>query len=82
MAWVQKYNKSVAKSQRFTCLHLDVEPWASSDWWDPSRNAQLVHDYQSYIMALLDRSQSMGLSLMVDTNAYNDTIFYANDYGQ
>ncbi len=80
MNWLTAYQQQVAPSQKFTGVHLDVEPYLYSGW--NTNRAATVKSYQSLLHKAKARTAALKLPLEVDMPFWFDEILYKNTYGK
>lgn len=83
--WVISYQTAATTSQRFSGIHLDVEPY-TNPLWDSDLAAGILA-YQNFVVdakTLVDTantSGNLGLELMFDIPFWYDGKTYTNTYG-
>lgn len=78
--WLTDYQNSALSYQKFSGIHLDVEPYLNSTWIDDYKEA--VNAYQDFINLVLYESSKVGLELCLDIPFWFDTLEYDNTYGK
>ncbi|PFA68333.1 amidase [Bacillus sp. AFS015802] len=78
--WLEAYQLEANESQRFTGVHLDVEPYLLSGW--TSAYGKTVLNYQKMVMEAVDRSDSLQLPLGMDIPFWFDEKSYNNEFGK
>lgn len=78
--WVGNYQKSASQTQRFTGIHLDIEPYLYSGWNSKFKNTVLA--YQNIINHAAVTSEQLGLTFGIDIPFWFDEIAYSNTYGK
>ncbi|WP_226671796.1 amidase [Rossellomorea aquimaris] len=78
--WLDTYQLEANESQRFTGVHLDVEPYLLSGW--TSAYGKTVLNYQKMVMEAVDRSDSLQLPLGMDIPFWFDEKSYNNEFGK
>jgi len=77
--WVKNYQKSSSANQRFTGIHLDVEPYILKEW--NTNRADVVLAYQKLIKRSGQLSDNLNLDFSVDIPFWFDEITFTNTYG-
>ncbi|MGA9287195.1 MAG: amidase [Anaerobacillus sp.] len=77
--WLESYQANVTEYQRFSGVHLDIEPYLHSGWTNNDQNT--IAFYQDRLSVGKIRADSLGLSFGVDTPFWFDEISYQNRYG-
>lgn len=78
--WVEAYNTSASKSQKFSGVHLDVEPYLLSLWKEDMATAILY--YQDYITKASAKCNELNLPFGVDMPFWFDGRDFSNSYGK
>ncbi|MBN8192251.1 amidase [Bacillus sp. NTK074B] len=78
--WLEGYQLEASESQRFSGVHLDVEPYLLSGW--TSAYGKTVLNYQKMVMEAVDRSNSLQLPLGMDIPFWFDEKSYNNEFGK
>lgn len=78
--WVNNYNNTSSSNQKFSGIHLDVEPYALPAWKEDKQNVVLL--YQNYINYAKDKSSELGLSFGVDLPFWFDGVEFSNIHGE
>ncbi len=82
--WVTSYQTVAKTAQRFSGIHLDVEPYTNALW--TSNQAAAILAYQNFVKDTLTRiatanAVGLNLGLMFDIPFWYDEITYNNSYG-
>lgn len=80
--WLTLYQKDSSRSQRFTGIHLDIEPHALSNsynWENDKQNTILF--YQQSIDFALEQAKELNMDLILDIPFWFDEETFDNDYG-
>lgn len=77
--WIRAYQKDVARNERFTGLHLDIEPHASQLWGTEPNT--LVENYQTATEYALEESKNLNLPLALDIPLWFDEQEFETVYG-
>lgn len=80
MNWLKSYQKGSTTLQKFSGIHLDIEPYLYSGW--TRNNAQTITSYQELILKAKSSSTSLHLPFEVDLPFWFDEILYNNKYGK
>jgi hypothetical protein len=80
MNWIGNYQNSSTADQKFTGVHLDVEPYLYSGW--TSNRAATIKSYQSLLTKAKTSASSLNLPLEVDMPFWFDEVSYKNTYGK
>lgn len=80
MSWLSNYQKGSAPLQKFTGVHLDVEPYLYSGW--TTNQADTIKSYQSLLTKAKNSAASLKLSFEADIPFWFDGVFYKNTYGK
>ncbi|KAA0546064.1 amidase [Bacillus sp. BGMRC 2118] len=78
--WLKNYQSGSTSSQRFTGIHLDVEPYLYSGW--STNQATTIKTYQSLLMKAKNSAGALSLPLEADIPFWFDEIQYKNTYGK
>ena len=78
--WVEEYNNTSSNNQKFSGIHLDVEPYVSSIW--KSDKATAILYYQDYLEYAVDRAHKLNLSFGADIPFWFDGTYFSNIYGE
>ena len=77
--WLTKYQKNSKENQRFSGVHLDIEPYLLPKWSTDLNKTVLA--YQETIKASIIKSNKLGLPIGIDMPFWFDTISFRNKYG-
>lgn len=80
MNWVGNYQSTSTNAQKFSGIHLDVEPYLYSGW--TTNQADTIKSYQALLTKAKTSAASMKLPLESDIPFWFDTITYKNTYGK
>jgi hypothetical protein len=80
MAWLGSYQKEALPQQKFSGVHLDVEPYLYSGW--NSKRAATVKSYQALLLRAKNSAENLNLPLEADMPFWFDEISYNNIYGK
>ena len=78
--WLKNYQKNSSANQRFSGVHLDVEPYILTEW-NTDRD-DVVLAYQKLIKRSSQLSTNLSLDLSIDMPFWFDEITFANTYGK
>ncbi|MCL1696051.1 amidase [Lysinibacillus sp. BPa_S21] len=78
--WLRTYNEDASATERFSGVHLDVEPYLNSGW--SSNQEKTVESYQALLTRAKGDSDQLQLPLEVDLPFWFDEITYKNQFGQ
>lgn len=78
--WLKSYQKGSTTLQKFSGIHLDIEPYLYSGW--TKNKAQTIKSYQELILKAETSSTSLKLPLEMDLPFWFDEILYNNKYGK
>lgn len=78
--FVADYNGSVSEEEKFSGVHLDIEPYLHAHWTKQQPTA--IAAYQSLLLQAKEQAASLSLPLEVDVPFWYDDVFYHNAYGQ
>ncbi|TCN23955.1 amidase [Mesobacillus foraminis] len=78
--WIKTYQNGSSPLQRFTGIHLDVEPYLYSGW--SSKQAATVKTYQALLLKAKSSAASLNIPLEADLPFWFDEISYKNTYGK
>ncbi|MCP8968979.1 amidase [Ectobacillus ponti] len=80
MDWLADYQKTATARQKFSGIHLDVEPYLYSGW--TNNRDETVQAYQALLAKAKSNAASLRLPLEVDMPFWFDEISYSNSYGK
>ncbi|WP_409303504.1 amidase [Peribacillus sp. SCS-155] len=80
MNWLKTYQNAASSIQKFTGVHLDVEPYLYSGW--STNQASTVKAYQTLIIKAKNSTASLSLQLEADLPFWFDEISFKNTYGK
>ncbi|MDX8342816.1 amidase [Rossellomorea sp. YZS02] len=78
--WLSAYQLEASETQRFTGVHLDVEPYLLTGW--TTAYGKTVLNYQKMVNIAVDRSNSLQLPLGMDIPFWFDEKTYNNEFGK
>ncbi|MFD2445107.1 amidase [Bacillus sp. CGMCC 1.16607] len=78
--WLKMYQAQAEPSEKFTGIHLDVEPYLYSGWNSNYKNTVL--SYQTLLIKAKDLSSQMGLKIGADIPFWFDEKLYNNKLGK
>ncbi|WP_394186666.1 amidase [Metabacillus halosaccharovorans] len=78
--WVTTYQADAAEDENFSGIHLDVEPYLTSQWTTNYNGAVLK--YQGVILAASDTAKSLGIPFAADIPFWFDEMNVKNKYGK
>ncbi|PLT31883.1 amidase [Peribacillus deserti] len=78
--WLQDYQSHVLPEEKFSGVHLDVEPYLYEGW--DSQYGKTVLAYQNVVMSSYQSSKKLGLNLALDIPFWFDERKYSNKYGK
>ncbi|MDN7245398.1 amidase [Planococcus shenhongbingii] len=79
MAWIKNYQAGASAAQKFSGIHLDVEPYLYSGWSTNQRATILA--YQDLMKKANASATSLALPLEADLPFWFDEISYKNIHG-
>lgn len=80
MNWLKTYQAGSTASQKFSGIHLDVEPYLYSGW--NTNRAATVKSYQELLTKANTSAVGLKLSLEADLPFWFDEVSYNNTYGK
>ncbi|WP_421382367.1 amidase [Bacillus salacetis] len=80
MMWLELYQRSSSIQQRFSGVHLDVEPYLYSGWG--TKKGATVKSYQALLLRAKKSTDQLNLPLEADMPFWFDEISYSNIYGK
>ncbi len=75
--WCARYQQQVPEEERFSGIHLDVEPYLLPDWGENQRN--IVKQYEEMVNDAASRAHSLNVPLGVDLPFWFDEIDSVNN---
>ena len=78
--WLESYQANATEYQKFSGVHLDIEPYLHSGWTNNYQNT-IAFFYQDRLSDGRARADSLGLSFGVDAPFWFDEQSYKNKYG-
>ena len=78
--WLEAYQANASEYQKFSGVHLDIEPYLHSGWTNNYQNT--IAFYQDRLSAGKARAKGLGLLFGVDTPFWFDEQTYQNRYGK
>lgn len=79
LQWIQLYQESAKKEERFTGIHLDVEPYLHKDW--EKNQSAYVKQYQYVLAQTEETAKRLKLTFGADMPFWFDGVSYRNAYG-
>lgn len=80
MSWLSLYQKGSGPAQKFSGVHLDVEPYLYSGW--NTNRAATVKSYQALLTKAKSSTAELNLPIEADLPFWFDEISYKNTYGK
>ncbi|ANU14537.1 amidase [Planococcus halocryophilus Or1] len=80
MNWLSTYQQGALPAQKFTGVHLDVEPYLYSGW--NTNRAATIKSYQALLSKAASSTAAMNIPLEADMPFWFDEIAYKNTYGK
>jgi len=80
MSWLAHYQRGSVPAQRFSGVHLDVEPYLYSGW--NTNHAATVKAYQALLTKAKSSTAALNLPIEADLPFWFDEISYKNTYGK
>ncbi|OXS73498.1 amidase [Lysinibacillus sp. KCTC 33748] len=77
--WIQSYNENAAATERFSGVHLDVEPYLNSGW--SSNQEKTIESYQALLTRAKGNTEQLQLPLEADMPFWFDEVSYNNQFG-
>ncbi|WP_280771942.1 hypothetical protein [Salipaludibacillus daqingensis] len=77
--WFNDYQKQAGETEKFTGIHLDLEPYIREDW--DERRDEIVLDYQTSIHVMAQEASNLGISFGIDIPFWFDEIDFDNSFG-
>lgn len=77
--WLIKYQATAAKQEKFTGIHLDVEPYEHEHY--DSNSAQYLEAYQTMIIRFRNQADKLRLNFGIDIPFWFYGVNYQNQYG-
>ncbi|WP_226659821.1 amidase [Pseudalkalibacillus hwajinpoensis] len=77
--WLESYQANASDYQKFSGVHLDIEPYLHSGWTNNYQNT--IAFYQDRLSNAKARTESLGIMFGVDTPFWFDEQSYQNRYG-
>lgn len=78
--WIEDYQEQALPNERFSGVHLDLEPYLHSSWNSNKRKAIL--NYQAIVLDAIKQSKNLMLPIAVDIPFWFDEIQFHNKYGK
>lgn len=78
--WVSAYQTSAAEGEKFSGIHLDVEPYLTSQWTTNYSGAVLK--YQNVILTAANTAKTLGIPFAADIPFWFDEMNVKNKYGK
>ncbi|MFE8701394.1 amidase [Cytobacillus sp. FJAT-54145] len=78
--WLRTYQQQAVPNEKFSGVHIDVEPYLHEQW---NRNqANAVMQYQTLLIEAKKQSNRLGLPIGIDIPFWFDEIKFQNKYGK
>lgn len=77
--WLVKFQNSSSIQEKFTGIHLDVEPYLNSGY--DTNKGKVLENYQNLLLDSLKNSKSLGLPVSIDIPFWFDQVKYNNSFG-
>jgi len=77
--WIDRYQANASDGERFTGIHLDVEPYLAADW--ETNRAPLIDGYQNVLRETGDLALRWDISFGADIPFWFNEIAYDNKFG-
>ena len=78
--WVSAFQQSSAENEKFTGIHMDIEPYLLVNW--ETDREEILERYQKTIDDLAKKATEMNLVFGVDIPFWFDEIEYNNKFGK
>lgn len=78
--WLHTYNKNAEVTERFSGVHLDIEPYLNSGW--SYNQPQSIESYQALLTRAKKETKQLQLPLEADMPFWFDEIKYNNQFGK
>ncbi|WP_226671438.1 amidase [Metabacillus litoralis] len=80
LSWVTTYQQSSQATEKFSGIHLDIEPYLTPLWTSNYKAA--VNKYQNALIVASNKATSLGISFAVDIPFWFDEMTYKNKHGK
>lgn len=77
--WVGNYQIGATSTEKFTGMHLDVEPHGLDDFY--TNQNEYIENYQDFVIYAAAQSHVLGLEVALDIPSWFDTLNYNTSYG-
>ena len=77
--WVGNYQLGATSTEKFTGMHLDVEPQGLDEW--ATKQNEYIENYQDFVIYAAAQSHAIGLEVALDIPLWFDTLNYNTSYG-
>lgn len=78
--WLGKYQQGASVNEKFSGVHLDVEPYLNSQY-NKAQN-RILQNYQDYIIAAVSSSSNLNLEFAIDIPFWFYGTQYKNKHGK
>lgn len=78
--WLHTYNRNAKETERFSGVHLDIEPYLNNEW--SHNQTQLIESYQALLTRAKKETKQLQLPLEADMPFWFDEIKYTNQFGK
>ncbi|WP_409292462.1 amidase [Peribacillus sp. SCS-37] len=79
MTWLGSYQNGATSVEKFSGIHLDVEPYLYSGW--NSNRAETIKSYQALLTKAKTNADTLKMEFEADIPFWFDEITYKNTYG-
>ncbi|XQY91654.1 amidase [Metabacillus sp. HB246100] len=80
LEWVKSYQAGAKSSEKFSGIHLDIEPYLTSQWTTTYNAA--VKKYQDALLVAKNTAASLNVSFAVDIPFWFDEMTFRNSHGK
>ncbi|RXJ00373.1 amidase [Anaerobacillus alkaliphilus] len=77
--WIRNYQSQATADQKFSGIHLDVEPYLLADWQKNQKNT--VEFYQQFVIDFRSLANDLKIEYALDIPFWFDEINYRNKFG-
>lgn len=78
--WLTNYQANASETQKFSGVHLDVEPYENSQY--NQNTNQILENYQQYINKAVNKCKTMNLPFAIDIPFWFHGVQYNNKFGK
>lgn len=78
-SWLANYQSKANAAQKFSAVHLDVEPYLYSEW--STNQAKTIKAYQDLVVRAVNSGAKLNLPVSFDIPFWFDEVTYKNTYG-